>query len=82
MTKKVFKIYEFDESSSLEPNVIVKVKVSLKAERLSKKCRKLAGEYQNTLSKLMRELNADNPEIDFNDFFYDDFGFFTGELCS
>ena len=80
MVDKNFKIYEFDESSSLEKNVIVKVKVSVKAERLSKKCRRLMKEYQDTLSNLMQELNKDNPDVDINDFFYDDFGHFTGEL--
>ena len=46
MTKKKFKIYEFDESSSLERDVIVKVKVSAKAEHLSLKCRKLMFQYK------------------------------------
>lgn len=82
MTKKKFKIYEFDESSSLESDVIVKVKVSSKAERLSIKCRRLMFQYQETLRNLMSELNKDNPEVDFNDFFYDDFGKFTGEIIS
>lgn len=82
MTKKKFKIYEFDESSSLERDVIVKVKVSAKAENLSLKCRKLMFQYQETLQKLMRELSRDNPDISFNDFFYDDFGKFTGEIIS
>lgn len=82
MTKKKFKIYEFDESSSLESDVIVKVKVAPKAERLSIKCRRLMFQYQETLQNLMSELNKDNPEVDFNDFFYDDFGKFTGEIIS
>ena len=30
----------------------------------------------------MRELSRDNPDISFNDFFYDDFGKFTGEIIS
>lgn len=81
MTEK-YKIYKFDEGI-LNPNdVVIEVKVSLIAERLAKKCRKLKKEYQETLSKLMKELNKDNPNVEFNNFFQDEFGFFTGELIS
>ena len=79
---KKFKIYEFDESTDDNNIDIVKVKVSAKAEKLADKCRKLSMQHTNTLSELMRELNKDNPDVDFESFIHDDFGFFTGELIS
>ena len=81
MTKK-YKIYKFDEGVLNKNDVVIEVKVSLTAERLAQKCRKLKKEYQETLSKLMKELNKDNSDVEFNNFFQDEFGFFTGELIS
>ncbi len=82
--KKKFKIYEFDESPDFtEANRnIVKVKVSLKAEKLSKQAQKYNLKHNKAILELIRVLTKDNPDVDFQDFKYDDFGFFTGELIS
>ena len=79
---KRFRVYEVDENINLSGNNIVEVKVSAKADKLASKCRKLKEQYKSTLSALMKELNKDNPEVDFSKFMQDDFGYFTGELIS
>lgn len=80
-----FKIYEFDERTDLNDtsgNYIIQVKVSTKAEKLSRKAQKLSFQHNQAIKELIRELEKHNPDVDFNDFMHDDFGFFTGELIS
>lgn len=82
--KKQFKIYEFNEKSEdcYEGYRPVAVKVSKKAEKLSKKSQELFTKHGKVVYELFRELQKDNPNIDFSDFIGDDFAIFTGQVMN
>ena len=82
--KKQFKIYKFEEKSEdcYEGYRPVEVKISKKAEKLAKKSQQLFMEHDAVVDALFRELQKDNPEIDFSDFIGDDFALFTGQVMN
>ena len=82
--KKQFKIYEFDEKSEdcYEGYRPVAIKVSKKAEKLSLKSQQLLIKHNKVVDELFRELQKDNPNIDFSDFIGDDFAMFTGQVMN
>lgn len=82
--KKQFKIYEFSEKSEdcYEGYRPVTIKVSKKAEKLSLKSQQLFVKHNKVVDELFRELQKDNPDMDFSDFIGDDFAIFTGQVMN
>ena len=82
--KKQFKIYKFSEKSEdcYEGYRPVAVKVSKKAETLALKSQQLFIKHGKIVDELFRELQKDNPDMDFSDFIGDDFAIFTGQVMN
>ena len=76
-----FEIYEFDEYNE-DGSGIVRVKVSTKAKRLALKAQDLFVKHGEVVNKLFDELQKDNPDIDFSDFWGDQFAMFTGQVLN
>ena len=78
---KKFEIYEFDEYNE-DGSGIVKVKVSTKDKKLALKAQDLFVKHGEVVNKLFEELQKDNPDIDFSDFWGDAFAMFTGQVLN